>query len=150
MSQITVIYGSTTGTTQSAAMLIAGNLKARCVDIASDTVSADGNPKISEHIRLRSGYGAVDGRRAVETALSSEIFESRLDGEYNVSVKGGNLEIMLTFEKGEGTVSLVVENESFTAGDQNTLLIKKRSKESVSPLSVIGIGGRFSLVVRST
>ena len=35
MSQITVIYGSTTGTTQSAAMLIAGNLKARCVDIAS-------------------------------------------------------------------------------------------------------------------
>lgn len=116
----------------------------------ANTVLTDGNPKISDYIRLRSGYGALDGRRAVETALSSEIFESRLDGEYNVRVRGGNLEIMLTFEKGEGTVSLVVEDESFTAGEQNTLLVKKRSKESVSPLSVIGIGGRFSLVVRST
>lgn len=116
----------------------------------ADAVSTDGNPKISDFIRLRSGYGALDGRRAVETALSSEIFESRLDGEYNVSVRGGNLEIMLTFEKSDGTVSLVVDGESFTAGEQNTLLVKKRSKESVSPLSVIGIGGRFSLVVRST
>ncbi|MBE6424604.1 MAG: flavodoxin [Planctomycetaceae bacterium] len=35
MSQITVIYGSTTGTTQSAAERIAQKLNARCVDIAS-------------------------------------------------------------------------------------------------------------------
>ena len=118
----------------------------------SDTVSTDGDPQISDYIRLRSGYGAVDGRRAVETANRCTIYESRLDGEYNVVLDGGALEIMLTFEKGDGSVTLVLDGESFSAGDQNTLLVKKRSKESVSPLSVIGTGGgRFSLVVvRST
>lgn len=35
MNQITVIYGSTTGATQSAAALIAEKLNARCVDVAS-------------------------------------------------------------------------------------------------------------------
>ncbi len=35
MNQITVIYGSTTGATQNAALLIAEKLNANCVDIAS-------------------------------------------------------------------------------------------------------------------
>ncbi len=146
-------------------------------------VSDSENPFITEHIRLRSGYGMLDGIRAVEIAQKCEIYESRLDGEYNVEIEGGNLKIMLVFEKGEGSVTVTLDGDSFDTGEQNTLLIEKRlaatdnarlsqaiptikktkwrepnyrensykvekrSKESVYPLSVIGIGGRFSLVI---
>ncbi len=114
----------------------------------SQAVSNNANPNISEYIRLRSGYGMLNGLRAVEIAKKCEIYESRLEGEYNIETEGGDLEIMLTFEKREGAVDMILEGNTFNTGEQNTLLVKKRSKETVSPLSVIGTGGgRFSLVV---
>ena len=112
----------------------------------SESVSADGNPKISEYVRLRSGYGLVDGIKAIKIAESSEIYESTLDGEYNVEAIGGCLEIMLAAES--DSVTLTVGEDVYSTGKENTLLVKRRSNESYTPLSVFGIGGgRFSLVV---
>lgn len=112
----------------------------------SEAVSEVGNPKISEYVRLRSGYGLVDGTKAVKIAESSEIYESTLDGEYNVEAIGGCLEIMLVAES--DSVTLMVGEDVYSTGKENTLLVKRRSNESFTPLSVFGIGGgRFSLVV---
>lgn len=116
----------------------------------ANSVSEEANPSISEYMRLRSGYGMLDGRRAVEVAQRCEIYESRLEGEYNLEITGGELTVMLVFERGTNGVTLTIDGESFFSGEENTLLVKKRSKESVSPLSVIGIGGRFSLVILRT
>jgi len=111
-------------------------------------VSNTGNPKISEYVRLRSGYGLVDGIHCVEIAEKSEIYESTLNGEYNVEISGGCLEIMLAFEKNGDGVTIVVDGESFPTGKENTLLVKKHSNKDTLPLSVVGIGGgKFSLVI---
>lgn len=112
------------------------------------SVSDNGNPKIGEYVSLRSGYGAVDGEKAVDTALRCKIWESRLEGEYNIELDGGTYEIMLTFERNGSNARIVFEGEEVSSNGENTLLIKRRSAESVSPLSVIGTGGgRFSLTV---
>ena len=114
-----------------------------------ERVSTSGNPQITEHMRLRSGYGLVNGRRAVEIVQNAEIYEGMGEGEYET--RGGALEIMLVFERGDSEATLSLGDEKYTSGKENTLLIKKRSTEEIIPLSVIGAGGRFSVVVfRST
>ncbi|MBR6633919.1 MAG: S8 family serine peptidase [Clostridia bacterium] len=113
----------------------------------TESVSTEGNPAISEFIRLRSGYGLLDGRRAVEILQRASIYEGILKGEFNAEAEGQDLEIMLVFEKSEDSPVLTVDGEEYETNGQNTLKIRKRSTKSASPLSVTGSGGRFSLVV---
>lgn len=113
----------------------------------NDIISDNGNPSISEYVKLRSGYGMLNGTKAVEIAKKCRIYESRFDGEYFVDLERGEFEIMLTFEKSGDNVTLTLGNMVFSSEEQNTLLIKENSEGTI-PLSVIGIGGgRFSLVI---
>jgi hypothetical protein len=115
----------------------------------SEAVSEVGNPKISEYVRLRSGYGLVDGTKAVKIAKTAEIYESTLDGEYNIEVRGKCLEIMLVAET--DSITLTVGEDVYSTDKENTLLVKKRSTEALTPLSVLGSGGgRFSLVIHKS
>ncbi len=112
----------------------------------NERVSAEGNPLIGEHLRLRSGYGLVNVSRAIEIAESAIIYEGRLGGDISYDIPEGERSIMLVFEKRERPIRLTLGSESFSTMEQNTLRIKKRSKE-ITPLSVTGEGGRFSIVI---
>lgn len=113
-------------------------------------VSNEGNPSISEFIRLRSGYGLLDGKHALEILQNCQVYEGILNGEFSIEAEGQSLEIMFVFERNGDEPQILLDGQEYQTNGQNTLKIIKRSTESVSPLSVLGTGGgRFSLVIHT-
>jgi hypothetical protein len=120
-----------------------------------EVISESDNPLIenSEYIRERTGYGLISATNALEALERAEIFEGRGGLERSFTLKkrmGDEVELAFVFEKRENEVGayLVLDGERFDLGVQNTIVIKKRSREENPILSVYYEGeGRFSAVV---
>lgn len=98
----------------------------------------------------------LDAEKALRILREATVIEGILSDGKEYSVEGepeDSVTVILVYEKGEDEngATLTVDGESYDVYEQNTLLIKKRSRDEVTLLSVYGKGNyRFSLLAFRT
>ncbi len=120
----------------------ASYLSVKAILLMSSTnaiVSQIDNPLIDNYIRLKSGYGVIQGDKAIEIANAAHITEGENEGVFEVQFTS----LFAVFENVGGII--ILDGEEYNSGKQNTLKIERHSQANL-PMSVRS-SGRFSVIL---
>lgn len=109
-----------------------------------ESISDVDNPYVVNSVmREKSGYGLLDVERAMEIALSSEIFEGRLDGDILREIDAESFFFIFELDEEKNYPRLFVDGEEVTLYPQTSVMVRGGAKS----VMISGVGGRrFSLI----